>query len=188
MKKCSGASVPAAISCENSSLLRTSGGPERQIFPLLGIDPSIEHTGIGLIEKDGGLIHSDVRIMKADLGESRLKLLALWFQEVLQTYDVGGAVVEWPTFQNSPKGKRFWKGGMNKLAAATGVLISLLSIYHVPFVLATPHEWKGKYTKPAIRSRVETLTGKTSWKREDEWEALGLAYWARKRADVLCWH
>jgi Holliday junction resolvasome RuvABC endonuclease subunit len=167
---------------------------------IIGIDPSINHTGYGIIMVDAdtdkitldvsGVIRTD-----KDGGGGRLGELAEMLNSVfqMQSWDAESlAVIEWPTFEDSPRGRNLARKGYNKLCAATGVAIAVAETHGVAYTLVTAKQWKGETPKPQIRERVEEVlfTGAqrvkgVEWEREDEWEALGIALWANAHFDGL---
>ena len=167
---------------------------------IIGIDPSINHTGYGIImiDADTDKITLDVSgVIRTDKngGGGRLGELAEMLNSVfqMQSWDKESlCVVEWPTFEDSPRGRNLARTGFNKLCAATGVAIAVAETHGVPFTLVTAKQWKGETPKPSIKERVEEVLftptqriNEIEWEREDEWEALGIALWANKHFDDL---
>ena len=167
---------------------------------IIGIDPSINHTGYGIIMidadtdqitlDDSGVIRTD-----KDGGGGRLGELAEMLNSVfdLTVFDKESfAVIEWPTFEDSPRGRNLARKGYNKLCAATGVAIAVAETHGVRYALVTAKQWKGETPKPSIKARVEEVLftptqgiNEIEWEREDEWEALGIALWANAHFDDL---
>lgn len=150
---------------------------------ILGFDPSINHTGWGIIDTDTSngqprLVLSGVVFCSTDQGNERYGLIAQELYEMMCAQDPDVAVVEWPTFEASARGRDLVKKkGLTKLCAVAGICVAAAALNSVPYHLVTAWEWKGKHTKPKIKARVEQLLGRMDWEREDEWEALGLALW-----------
>lgn len=154
----------------------------------MGIDPSINHTGYGIIENDTGKIVSSGVIQPKCEGNGRYTYLSQALAEIINTSKPCLCAVEWPTFENSKRGKALVKfKGFNKLCAVAGIAIGLIGAKKIPCSLITAFQWKRETTKPNIKHRVEELTGKTDWISTDEWEALGIAFWARKHHNELEW-
>jgi len=159
----------------------------------IGIDPSIEHTGIAVLNINGDLetakvLGLGVTKLPSKLGDGRVGEIANYLTDFLIDSGADGsskamAIIEKPTFENSERGKQLFYGGknkskgFNKLCMAAGAAISSVSFLGIDYALVTAYQWKHGTTKPAIKSRVEELFGVRKWRREDEWEAVGLACW-----------
>jgi len=151
---------------------------------ILGIDPSINHTGWGCIDTSNEEpVHVESGVILPDLrgGNYRYGEIAGEFHNhIIGICAPDLCVVEWPTFEDSPRGRNLARKGFNKLCAVAGGCVAVAAVHGIPYALITAWQWKGKYPKPLIKARVEELFGERDWAREDEWESLGLALWAFK--------
>ena len=154
------------------------------LVKILGIDPSIAHCGWGCIDtsnEEPVHVESGVIMTELEDGNARYAQIACEFHH----YIIGICapdliVVEWPTFEDSPRGRSLARKGYNKLCAVAGGCVAVAAAHGAPYALVTAWQWKGTYPKPLIKARVEELFGERDWAREDAWEALGLALWADK--------
>jgi crossover junction endodeoxyribonuclease RuvC len=151
----------------------------------MGIDPSVNHTGWGIIETTAKrrrfkLLDSGVVKPKVSIKDERYG----YIYNELNTYKKEHSpldliLIERPTFENTDRGKEHWYGGgISILSMAAGVAIAIASIY-TPYALITAWQWKGKTDKPTMRARIEEIfpQKRGKWVREDEWEAIGIALW-----------
>ena len=162
---------------------------------IVGIDPSINHTGYGIIRTEGKVVeHIRSGVIKLDykLDHARYGLIAGAMEDIFENTfsslpilaDIL-TVVEMPTFENSARGRDLVKKkGLTKLCIATGVSLGTAVLNGSSFALVTAKQWKGTVGKPLIKLRVEQLFPHIhTWQREDEWEALGIALWANANPD-----
>jgi len=155
---------------------------------IMGIDPSINHTGWGCIDtsnSNGELVHMNSGvIIPANweaTGNERYRRIAVELFRIMTLPVPDLVVVEWPTFEESARGRDLVKKkGLTKLCAVAGGCVAVAAVHGISYALVTAWQWKGKTPKPLIKLRVEELLGEREWAREDEWEALGLALWAFK--------
>jgi Holliday junction resolvasome RuvABC endonuclease subunit len=153
----------------------------------IGIDPSINHTGWGIIRinadtEEPEWIDSGI-IKPKEEGHTRLIVIA---EELWRTIDtvpsVEVVVVEQPTFENSSRGRTCAATkGLNKLYFAAGACVGAVAISAVPLAFITAWQWKGQVPKGMIKDRVNAVLRnvphRLQWEGTDEWEALGLALW-----------
>jgi Holliday junction resolvasome RuvABC endonuclease subunit len=156
----------------------------------IGIDPSIKHTGYGVIRIVNGspvLIASDVIMIKPKYKDMRLFFLtrAFTFLDTFRTKTVV-AGIERPTYEDSKRGKALRVAHFDKLCLAAGVPIALLSYHGIPWATITASQWKRRFAnKLEIRERVERyfphMKGKWIGDDGDDWEAIGIALWMWKQ-------
>jgi len=164
---------------------------------IVGIDPSINHTGYGIIRTEKEVVeHIRSGVIKSDkeLTHLRYGIIATVMQDIFErTFSSFPflpnilTVVEMPTFENSARGHDLVKKkGLTKLCIATGVSLGTAVLNGSSFAMVTAKQWKGTVGKPLIRRRVEEIFPQIQvWQREDEWEALGIALWANANPDKL---
>lgn len=145
---------------------------------ILGIDPGLQHTGWGIIEKNGnklsyvadGTINSDP---KDDLS-NRLKTLHKGICEVIETYRPEQAAIEETFLNNNPNSTL-------KLGQARGALVLAPALYDIPLSEYAPNKIKkavvgsGHAQKPQIDLMVKMLLPGANPKSKDSADALAIA-------------
>lgn len=167
---------------------------------ILGIDPSINHTGYGLIfiEKVKVIQHmeSGVILLDPSMQNSRYAEIAKRLWEVINIYfhdptDRDLIAIERPHFEPTSRGYDCIgqkTHGILKLSIVTGIAVALAAIKKVPCTLISASQWKRGVTKPRMKARVHEIFPGKKFGREDEWEALGIALWAnrhRKKLEII---
>lgn len=164
----------------------------------IGIDPSINHTGWGIVQRHEGNnrhVNSGVIIPKSK-GNSRYFEIASTLSTIIRSnininWNSPKALVEIPTFEESGRGRDCArKQGLTKLCMVTGIILCTLYNVGATTAFITARQWKrdkeGKdIPKSLIKQRVEEVFNKTNWEREDEWEALGIICWGISKGTDL---
>jgi crossover junction endodeoxyribonuclease RuvC len=145
---------------------------------ILGIDPGLQHTGWGIIEKNGnklsyiadGTINSNP---KDDLS-NRLKTLHKGICEVIEVYKPNQAAIEETFVNNNPVTTL-------RLGQARGALVLAPALYNIPLSEYAPNKIKkavvgsGHAQKDQIDLMVKMLLPGATPKSKDSADALAIA-------------
>lgn len=157
---------------------------------VLAIDPSIRACGVATLYR-GKIRLATLRPSRQ--GDLPQRCLSLWTQlQNWLTEPVKHLIVEYPTFQDTAKGRTAAVSGhINKLAFVCGYLCCGLVSTVETTTLVTPQEWKGFWSKQRTREHVlahrigKQLRGKTFDHNACDAAALALYYVDRRPRFVL---
>lgn len=146
---------------------------------ILGIDPGIADTGVGIIEVDGGKIsclhYSSLRTKSSLPLSTRLNELYRQLEQVIRTYNPRFAAIEQLFFCNNAKTAMV-------VGQARGVALLVLSQNGIPTYEFTPLQVKqavsayGKADKAQVQRMVKLLLGLVEIpKPDDAADALAIA-------------
>ena len=155
----------------------------------IGIDPSIEHTGWGIINEEGVHLSSGVFQFKAKLKDERYSLIYRGLSAEFSSHVDGRAIafIEKPVYEKSSRGAACagpvqWKtSGLLKLFGSSVSAICACAECGVRWCFVTANQWKRGIGPDQILARVNVLHPGREWGSFDEVEGLALAHWGRKR-------
>ena len=144
---------------------------------ILGIDPGSRLTGYGIIEMQGPRaiwVNSGcIRIQGEDLA-SRLKIICLGIQELLDSYQPDEVAVEQVFMHRNPDSAL-------KLGQARGAAISMVATRSIPVSEYSAKQikksvvGKGNAAKDQVQHMVKVLLGLSKMPQEDAADALAVA-------------
>jgi len=148
----------------------------------IGIDPSINSTGIAAINNGKLIAYDEIKTnRKLDI-PGKLKVIGLaipkFITHIIPADVPRRCIIEMPEKQTSEKGFNFIeKGDFVKLCAAFGVACLEANRFCDEIFLFTPSAWKGQTPKKITRKRMEKLYGIETLRglNHDAIDALALA-------------
>lgn len=147
---------------------------------ILGIDPGLQTTGFGVIERDGQHLRyvasGTIRTTSLDLGDlpGRIKLLYEGVHEVAQRYQPDTASIEIVFVNVNPQSTLL-------LGQARGAALAALVMQNLPVAEYTALQMKkavvghGRAAKPQVQAMVQRMLQLPGLPGPDAADALGLA-------------
>lgn len=145
---------------------------------ILGIDPGLTHTGVGVIDFDGfksrEVYHSVISPPSVLHISKRLAMIHQSISEIIETYKPDDASIEEVFVNNNPRSSL-------TLGLARGVALCVPAIFNIKITEYTPNVIKktvvgnGHADKSQIAKMVQILLGNTEYVTKDSADALAIA-------------
>lgn len=150
----------------------------RKIINILGIDPSLRGTGLGIISLDGRKVahvwSKTIHIRQSVRFAEALFIVSQRVRQIIPQYCVKCAAIETPPFAKSASVLR-------KLSGMYGAVVEALEEYQVPCYEFTPGEIKesstgyGRAEKFAVQNYIKSIFGLEVVPESDSADALACA-------------